>query len=87
MQGELISTVTVLGKMSNYCSHCFNCNIFLTGTNAVGAITYWVGSAFFTFVDLTGKPAWVLRYKIQDNKQVPVSVKYCMFLAYSIYIL
>lgn len=47
----------------------------VVGTNLVGGVVYWLGSAFFSFVDLTGKPAWVLRYKIQDNKQVPVDRK------------
>lgn len=44
----------------------------IVGTNSVGLAVYWLASAFFSMVDLTGKPAWVLRYKIQDNKQVPV---------------
>jgi hypothetical protein len=37
-------------------------------------LVYWIGSAFFSLVDLTGRPAWVLQYRIQDNKQVPVSI-------------
>ncbi|CAB4026362.1 fatty acid hydroxylase domain-containing 2-like [Paramuricea clavata] len=47
----------------------------IIGTNLVGFLVYWIGSLFFCLVDLTGRPAWVLRYKIQDNKQVPVDRK------------
>jgi hypothetical protein len=50
-----------------------NLALFCIGTNLVGFLVYWIGSLFFCLVDLTGRPAWVLRYKIQGNKQVPVS--------------
>ena len=30
-------------------------------------------NSFFAFLDLTGKPAFLLKYKIQEAKSVPVS--------------
>ena len=36
-------------------------------------LVYLVSNAFFTYLDLTGKPAALLKYKIQEEKGVPVS--------------
>lgn len=36
-------------------------------------IVYVASNAFFTYLDLTGKPAALLKYKIQEEKGVPVS--------------
>ena len=49
---------------------CFS--LIPTGTNLLIITIFWVWCAFFIFVDLTGRPAWVLKYKLQDAKQVPV---------------
>ena len=37
-------------------------------------IVYWGLGAIFTIVDVTGKPSFILKYKVQDNfKSYPVS--------------
>ena len=36
-------------------------------------ITFVVANTFFMVLDLTGKPAALLKYKIQEDKGVPVS--------------
>ena len=40
--------------------------------------TFIVGNIFFLVLDLTGKPACILKYKIQEEKGVPVSVCVCV---------
>lgn len=35
-------------------------------------IVFIVGNAFFVFLDLTGKPAALLKYRVQEEKSVPV---------------
>ena len=40
---------------------------------------FWVFSALYMFVDLTGRPKWALQYKIQDGTNQPVS--YSLFLS------
>ena len=45
----------------------------LQGTNVVTFTVYWVFSAFYLFMDFTGRPKWVLQYKIQDGTNQPVS--------------
>ena len=42
-------------------------------TVVVSNIVFVVGNVFFTFVDLTGRPTFMLKYKIQKDKNVPVS--------------
>ncbi len=44
------------------------------GTTIVPMLVFIVGNAFFMFLDLTGKPAFMLKYKIQEDKGVPVRV-------------
>ena len=41
-------------------------------TPAATLVPFILGNIFYTIVDLTGKPAWVLQYKIQEEKAVPV---------------
>jgi hypothetical protein len=36
-------------------------------------IVYLTSNIFFTYLDLTGRPAALLKYKIQEEKGVPVS--------------
>lgn len=43
------------------------------GTTVVPLMTFVVGNVFFVVLDLTGKPACMLKYKIQEEKGVPVS--------------
>ena len=38
-----------------------------------GMVVFVLSNVFFAFVDLTGMPAFLLKYKIQEEKSVPVS--------------
>ena len=46
----------------------------LVGVWLLGIFTFTIGNIFFLVLDLTGKPSVFLRYKIQEDKGVPVSV-------------
>ena len=39
-----------------------------------GVLMFAVANSFFALIDLTGKPEALLKYKIQDEKTVPVCV-------------
>ncbi|XP_022079657.1 fatty acid hydroxylase domain-containing protein 2-like [Acanthaster planci] len=55
--------------------HLFGGNLFMlevVGTQMVTFVFYWLFNAFFLFVDITGKPAFILKYKIQDDQNTPV---------------
>ena len=39
-------------------------------------VVFFSGNFFLIFLDLTGKPAALLKYKIQEDKGVPVSVEW-----------
>ncbi|XP_037506714.1 fatty acid hydroxylase domain-containing protein 2 isoform X1 [Rhipicephalus sanguineus] len=43
------------------------------GTFAVTFAVYWVVGGLYTLMDLTGRPAFLLRYKIQDTAPYPVN--------------
>uniref|UniRef100_A0A4D5RDX9 Putative fatty acid hydroxylase domain-containing protein 2 n=2 Tax=Ixodes scapularis TaxID=6945 RepID=A0A4D5RDX9_IXOSC len=43
------------------------------GTFAVTFMVYWVVGGLYTIMDLTGKPSFLLRYKIQDSAPYPVA--------------
>ncbi len=45
------------------------------GSFSISLTTYVLGNLFFLVVDLTGKPAAILKYKIQEEKHVPVSIE------------
>ena len=47
--------------------------MFFSGTVLAGNITFTLCNSFLAFVDLTGKPEFMLKYKIQEDKNVPVS--------------
>ena len=47
--------------------------VYSIGSSLIPLIVYWVGNTFFIFLDLTGKPAALLKYRIQEEKSVPVS--------------
>ncbi len=36
-------------------------------------LTFLVVNSFFAILDLTGRPEWLVKYKIQDEKTLPVS--------------
>jgi len=42
---------------------------------------YWSAGTFFTILDLTEKPAFLYRYKLQDEKQKPISLSVVKRLA------
>lgn len=42
------------------------------GTFLATFLVYWGAGLIYTFIDLTGKPGFLLRYKIQDNSPYPV---------------
>ncbi|XP_064481397.1 fatty acid hydroxylase domain-containing protein 2-like [Ornithodoros turicata] len=42
------------------------------GTFVVAFLVYWVVGGLYTIVDLTGRPSFLLRYKIQDAAPYPV---------------
>ncbi|KAL8621065.1 hypothetical protein ACOMHN_040590 [Nucella lapillus] len=43
------------------------------GTTLFGCLVFWLTNAFLLVLDVTGKPATLLRYKVQPNKNTPVS--------------
>lgn len=45
----------------------------LAGSTLAPFLTFIISNALLTFLDLTGKPAFLLKYKIQEEKHVPVS--------------
>ena len=42
------------------------------GSSMVILVVFIVGNIFFIILDLTGKPAALLKYRIQEEKSVPV---------------
>ncbi|XP_077984393.1 fatty acid hydroxylase domain-containing protein 2-like [Glandiceps talaboti] len=44
----------------------------VVGTITVTGISYWLFASLFLFVDVTGKPAFMLRYKVQPEKNIRV---------------
>ena len=46
---------------------------FSSGTTLYGYVVYILVNVFFSIVDLTGKPAFLKKYKIQEDKNFPVS--------------
>uniref|UniRef100_H2Z8Y5 Uncharacterized protein n=1 Tax=Ciona savignyi TaxID=51511 RepID=H2Z8Y5_CIOSA len=46
--------------------------IFTFGTSVVHFISFLIGNLFFMFVDYTGKPAWMFKYKINKDEHFPV---------------
>ena len=49
-------------------------NLRVWGTCLVVITSYWSVGGLFTFVDVTGRPKFMLKYKVQENvKSYPVS--------------
>ena len=44
------------------------------GSSVIPMIVYLASNIFFTYLDLTGRPAALLKYKIQEEKAVPVRI-------------
>jgi hypothetical protein len=61
-------------KVLELCGHehdAFNVRVY--GSFLVSTAIYWGIGAFFTFVDYTGKPKFMMKYRVQDNvKTYPV---------------
>ena len=47
----------------------------LAGTLVVTNVTFWGVNALFMFMDITNKPFFLTKYKVQEDKNVPVSEK------------
>lgn len=57
----------------------------VVGTNLTLFSAFWFLNAFFLFVDITGQPSFVLKYKIQENINVPVQwpkLKRCLITVF-----
>jgi methylsterol monooxygenase len=48
--------------------------MYTLGTQVIGVGTYVIANGFFMFVDLTGKPHQLHKYKIQENVNIPVRI-------------
>jgi len=35
-------------------------------------LPFWITVGLFSYVDLTGKPSFLLKYKVQQDKNMPV---------------
>ncbi|XP_064636730.1 fatty acid hydroxylase domain-containing protein 2-like [Lineus longissimus] len=52
-----------------------NAALFILGTLIVTNGVFVLGNSFLVFLDLTGKPAFLLRYKVQEDQNVPMDRK------------
>ncbi|KAF8788948.1 Fatty acid hydroxylase domain-containing [Argiope bruennichi] len=74
------------GASGNFWQHHWNtvCSWFgndkyamgVWGTFLVTTLVYWIIGLCYTIIDLTGKPAFALKYKIQDTTSYPVSLAF-----------
>ena len=44
----------------------------VTGTVVVTSVHYWLSAAGYMWLDLTGTPAFLTKYKIQPGKNTPL---------------
>lgn len=51
-------------------------NIGVMGTFFVTFIVYWFIGLLYTFIDYTGKPRILMKYKIQNTPLYPVRIEY-----------
>jgi len=47
--------------------------LYVFGTVAVTTLHFWISAAFYLYLDLTGKPGFLYKYKMQQDKNFPVS--------------
>ena len=63
-------------KLSPYFRLSFLCNLisfyWFSGSALVLSVVYWITNIFFMILDLNGKPAFLVKYKIEQKKNVPV---------------
>ncbi|KAM7347052.1 fatty acid hydroxylase domain-containing protein 2-like [Cochliomyia hominivorax] len=46
-------------------------NVWVFGTTIVFIVVYWLNASWYTFMDLTNKPKFLTKYKIQSGKNEP----------------
>ena len=68
---SISNSVTFVGTP---CIEIINRCFYSLGTTVVTATWFWLVAGLFLFVDVTGRPSFLMRYKIQDAKAVPVSM-------------
>lgn len=49
--------------------------IWVFGTTFVFMLVYWLNASWYTFMDITNKPTFLRKYKIQPGKNEPVEWK------------
>jgi len=47
--------------------------LWVYGTVVVTTIHYWATAGLYLYIDITGHPTWLAKYKIQPEKNVPLS--------------
>ena len=45
----------------------------VSGSKIVSEVAFWTINAFFLTLDLTGRPKFLTKYKIQPNENVPIN--------------
>ncbi len=73
LSGESFFNVYVYGTRYKYNWEFVAIWLFSAGVTLLGIATFIVVNVFFMVLDLTGKPSVFLKYKIQEEKAVPVS--------------
>ena len=48
--------------------------VLIPVSNITALVVFWVLAAALLVVDATGKPAWVIKYKMQPDKLPPVCI-------------
>lgn len=48
-------------------------NLWVYGTTIQIIVSYWIFAAGYMFLDITGQPAFLMKYKIQQDKNTPLS--------------
>ena len=59
---------------SEYVHILFSTFCLFLGTTVVTAIVFWLSNLLFISLDLLGFPSFLLKYKVQDEKQVQLRV-------------
>ena len=61
-------------KLSHVITHRSYLTLSFLGSSALASLSYVLCNAFFVFMDITGRPNWIIKYKIQKDKNIPVSI-------------
>ena len=56
----------------------------LPGTFTMTTGIYWISAGVYAFMDFTQKPKFLMKYKIQPDKNVPLDAKLFMKVLYGI---